>query len=105
MIDDGRGQFLDRNGAPLSYEEKTVLVMFPFLKNLEWDIESLAEILHVSKSKLTFEIKNAEEPIIFGGNTPLLLSNKQTEQVNELQIPGVYAVTRKYPPEALPPVS
>ena len=102
VIDDGRGQFLDSSGKPLSYDEKTVLVLFPFLENLGWDLESLASILHVSESELAIEIRNAEEPVVFGGNSPYLLSGQQANQINELKIPGVYAVSRKYPPSGSP---
>ena len=32
VVDNGRGNFLDRSGNPLSYEMSSVLVLFPFLK-------------------------------------------------------------------------
>lgn len=102
VIDEGRGQFLDRNGKPLSYEEKQVLVLFPFLKSLDWNSHELANILNVSVSQLNMDIENAKEPFIFGGKTPYILTKSESERINELKIPGVYAIAKKYTPNENP---
>lgn len=47
VIDDGRGQFLDRFGMPLTYSEKNVLILFPFLKNTQWNEDTVANILNI----------------------------------------------------------
>ena len=41
VIDNGRGNFLDRNGEMLTHKKVSVLVLFPFLKKMDWDIEKV----------------------------------------------------------------
>lgn len=102
ILDDGRGQFLDREGKPLSYEEKSVLVLFPFIKKMDWDSTKVAKILGVSHEALRYEIQSAKEPIVAGGKEPILLSGHQADKINRLQIPGVFAVKKKIFPEHRP---
>ncbi|MGE8206154.1 peptidoglycan D,D-transpeptidase FtsI family protein [Heyndrickxia sp. NPDC080065] len=96
IIDDGRGQFLDRNNKSLTYQEKSVLVLFPFLKKLKWDSSKVASILDVSENQLLSELENAKNPFIFHGNNPYILTDRQVREINELKIPGVFAVRKKY---------
>lgn len=96
IIDDGRGQFTDRNGNPLTYKEKSVLVLFPFLKTIQWNSEKVASILNISEDQLLAELENAKAPFIFHGKTPYILSDKQLDEINMLKIPGVFAVRKKY---------
>ncbi|MED3649221.1 peptidoglycan D,D-transpeptidase FtsI family protein [Heyndrickxia sporothermodurans] len=96
IIDDGRGQFTDRNGKPLTYKEKSVLVLFPFLKTIQWDSEKVASILNISEDQLFAELETAKAPFIFHGKTPYILSDKQLNEINMLKIPGVFAVRKKY---------
>lgn len=35
VIDNGRGNFVDRNGKPINYEKIPVLILFPFLKKMD----------------------------------------------------------------------
>ena len=97
LIDDGRGQFLDEAGEPLSYEEKTVLVLFPFLKDIDWKSDELADILHISKTELDNQIEQAKSPYIYGE-----LLQTQAEKISTLNIPGVYAIKKKYIPNHYP---
>ncbi|WP_343066446.1 peptidoglycan D,D-transpeptidase FtsI family protein [Heyndrickxia vini] len=96
IIDDGRGQFTDRNGNPLTYKEKSVLVLFPFLKTIQWNSEKVASILNISEDQLLAELETAKAPFIFHGKTPYILSDKQLDEINMLKIPGVFAVRKKY---------
>ena len=48
VIDSGRGGFLDRNGEPLTHQYIPVLILFPFLKKTEWDVQKVADIIGVS---------------------------------------------------------
>lgn len=96
IIDDGRGQFLDRNNQPLTYSEKSVLILFPFLKSMRWDSGKVASILEVSEDQLLDQIDKAKEPFVFSEIDPLILSDEQVEQINHLKIPGVFAVRKKF---------
>lgn len=57
VIDDGRGQFLDRFGMPLTYSEKNVLILFPFLKNTQCQYHNT--ILNLRKGHITFKSKSS----------------------------------------------
>ncbi|MEK5390654.1 penicillin-binding protein 2 [Margalitia sp. FSL K6-0131] len=97
VIDDGRGQFLDRSGKPLTYLEKPVLILFPFLKNSKWNESKLADILNIPINRLQTEIENAKEPFVFGGKEPYILNEEQMKSINNLKIPGVFAVNKRSP--------
>jgi cell division protein FtsI/penicillin-binding protein 2 len=98
VIDEGRGTFVDRNGQPLTQEYIPSLVLFPFLKTLNWPLEKLAAILHISPSIIISKLQEAKKPFIFSlGGEPLALTKEQMEKVNRLHIPGVLAVKKQYP--------
>lgn len=97
VLDDGRGQFLDRKGSPLSFEEKSVLVLFPFIKGLDWKSDQVANILGLNEATLQKELQHTKDPFVFGKDDPFILTEAQFKQINELKIPGVYAVKKKYP--------
>ncbi|MDQ0269547.1 peptidoglycan D,D-transpeptidase FtsI family protein [Cytobacillus purgationiresistens] len=96
VIDSGRGSFLDRNGNPLTEEYKPVLILFPFLSQMDWDIKSVSEITGASEYALRAAVETAKEPIAFGTPKPLELTDEQLKKINDLQIPGVFAVEKKY---------
>lgn len=96
VIDNGRGSFLDQNGEPLTHEKIPVLILFPFLKKMEWDVETVARILDVKAETLLNAIETAKEPFAFRNPELVKLTASQMEQINELEIPGVFAVERKY---------
>lgn len=97
VIDNGRGNFLDRSGKPLIYERIPVLILFPFLNHLEWPVEEVASAIGVSEREILESISEAKGPIAFGRPDPYLLSEEEMAAINELKIPGVIAVERKYP--------
>ncbi|SFA95041.1 MULTISPECIES: penicillin-binding protein 2 [unclassified Bacillus (in: firmicutes)] len=99
VIDNGRGNFLDRNGESLTHTKIPVLILFPFLSRMEWDVEKVAEITGVHKEDLIDSIKNAKDPFAFGDPEPVKLTTSQMEKINALRIPGVFAVERKYEKE------
>ncbi len=101
IIDEGRGEFLDRNGDPLSYEEKNVLILFPFLKSMEWPVEKVADLLHVPVNTIKTKVEKAKAPFVFGGNKPFQLSEEEMEAVNELEIQGLFALKRKFPKQEM----
>lgn len=96
VIDNGRGGFLDRNGESLVHRKIPVLILFPFLKNMEWDSEQIADIINVPVESIEYRVKQAENPFAYGDPNPLKLTDAQMEQINALKIPGVFAVERKY---------
>ncbi|GIN87073.1 penicillin-binding protein 4B [Heyndrickxia sporothermodurans] len=102
IIDDGRGQFIDRNNQSLTFQEKPILVLFPFLKRLNWDIERVSDILNVSQSEILNELEAAKEPFIFHGRDPYILTETQMREINQLKIPGVFAVRKKYTEKSIP---
>ena len=65
VLDDGRGKFYDRSGSLLNYNQVPALILFPFLKNMNWPIEELANILNVSVSQLQSTLSEAEEPFVY----------------------------------------
>ncbi|MGG3842118.1 peptidoglycan D,D-transpeptidase FtsI family protein [Anoxybacillus kestanbolensis] len=97
VIDDGRGMFVDRNGEPLTYEYIPTLVLFPFLKKMDWPIDQIAAIISVPKEVLKRQLEEAKGPIILhDGQRPIQLQPWQMERINKLHIPGVIAVHKQY---------
>lgn len=96
IIDNGRGSFLDRNGESLIHRKIPVLILFPFLQKMDWEVEEVAEILGVSSASLLQAVEEAKEPIVFKNPEIIILTEKQKEAINSLQIPGVFAVEKKY---------
>ncbi len=97
VIDDGRGVFVDRNGQPLTYEYIPTLVLFPFLKKMDWPIDQIAAIVSVPKEVLNRQLEEAKGPIILhDGQQPIQLQPWQMERINDLRIPGVIAVHKQY---------
>ncbi|MBB5324852.1 cell division protein FtsI/penicillin-binding protein 2 [Anoxybacillus tepidamans] len=98
VVSDGRGTFVDRNGKPLVEQEIPVLVLFPFLKTMDWPVETVANILHVSDSTIVAQIQQAKEPFVFSsGAEPFSLTDAQMDKINKLHLPGVLAVKKQYP--------
>ncbi len=97
IIDDGRGMFVDRYGQPLTYEYIPTLVLFPFLKKMDWPIDQMAAIVSVPKEIIKRQLEEAKGPIILhNGQRPIQLQSWQMERINELHIPGVIAVHKQY---------
>lgn len=95
IIDHGRGAFYDRNMEPVTHSTIPSLILFPFLKNTDWDVEKVTEITGIPERKLLKAVDEAEEPFVFGGPRPLKLTPEQMDAINNLKIPGVFAVEIK----------
>ncbi|TLS39303.1 peptidoglycan D,D-transpeptidase FtsI family protein [Pseudalkalibacillus caeni] len=87
-INDGRGNIVARNGEFLDGNTQRSLVLFPFLKERDWPINELAQIIDISSGEIKKELQKHEKPFSFTND----LSAEQVEAVNNLKIPGVYAV-------------
>ncbi|KAB2338643.1 penicillin-binding protein 2 [Cytobacillus depressus] len=96
VLDTGRGSFLYRDGTPITHKSLPVLILFPFLKKMDWEIEKVADIVGVSEYSLRYAVNHSKEPFAFGDPMPILLSETQMKEINELKIPGVFAVEKKY---------
>ena len=96
MLDNGRGNFSDRNGQPLTHKQANVLVLFPFLKKMDWQVEKVAEITKIPADSLLSAVNSAKKPFAYGEPDPMELTSRQMDQVNALMIPGVFAVEKKY---------
>lgn len=95
-LDNGRGGFLDRKGNPISYQEKAVLVLFPFVRNLSWPKENLASIIGMEEQVLEDKLKHANEPFILENQKVVELSDSQMKAINDLRIPGIIAVKKRF---------
>jgi cell division protein FtsI/penicillin-binding protein 2 len=96
VIDNGRGNFLDRNGSLLTHKKLNVLVLFPFLKKLSWDIDKVSAITGIPAVSLKNAVVKANKPFAYGEPNPIELTVSQMEQINALAIPGVFAIERKF---------
>ncbi len=95
-LDDGRGGFLDNKGNPISYQEKAVLVLFPFVRNLNWPKEKLASIIGMEERVLEDKLEEANEPFVLENKEILELSDSQIKAINDLRIPGIIAVKKRF---------
>lgn len=96
VIDSGRGGFLDRNGESLTHQSIPVLILFPFLKKTEWDVQKVANTIGVSTSALIQAVNKAKGPFAYGTPDPMRLTAQQMEAINKFKIPGVFAVEKKF---------
>lgn len=96
VIDNGRGNFLDRNGTMLTHKKVSVLVLFPFLKKLDWDIKKVSDISGISEIALKNAVDSAKKPFAYGDPAPIELTPSQMERINALNIPGVFAIEKKF---------
>ncbi|MFS0861658.1 peptidoglycan D,D-transpeptidase FtsI family protein [Fredinandcohnia sp. 179-A 10B2 NHS] len=96
VIDQGRGRFIDRNKKAITHEYYPSLVLFPFLKNTDWPKEEVANIINVAPHELESQLNDSKKPVIVGRDKPIELTETQMNKINELQIPGVFAVYRQY---------
>ncbi|WP_040207883.1 peptidoglycan D,D-transpeptidase FtsI family protein [Neobacillus jeddahensis] len=102
VIDNGRGNFLDRNGVMLTHKKAAVLVLFPFLKKMDWDADKVASISRISENILKMAVEGAKKPFAYGDPQPVELTTSQMERINGLNIPGVFAIEKKFERSEIP---
>lgn len=102
VIDNGRGNFLDRNGVMLTHKKVSVLVLFPFLKKMDWEAEKVSNITGIPVNVLKMAVEGAKKPFAYGEPEPYELTASQMERVNNLKIPGVFAIEKKFERSAIP---
>ena len=92
VLDDGRGRFTDRNGEAITNDYYPSLVLFPFLKDMDWPSAKIAKITGIPEQYLLTEVNQAKAPFAYGGKHPIKLTEEQQKQINDLKIPGVFAL-------------
>ncbi|MEC1773720.1 peptidoglycan D,D-transpeptidase FtsI family protein [Schinkia azotoformans] len=92
VLDDGRGRFTDRNGEAITNDYYPSLVLFPFLKDMDWPSAKIAKITGIPEQYLLAEVNQAKAPFAYGGKHPIKLTEEQQKQINDLKIPGVFAL-------------
>ncbi|MBO0959407.1 penicillin-binding protein 2 [Neobacillus sp. MM2021_6] len=102
VIDNGRGNFLDRNGVMLTHNKVSVLVLFPFLKRMDWEIEKVSSISGIPENTLKLAVEKAKKPFAFGDPQPFELTKSQMKRINALKIPGVFAIEKKFERSEIP---
>ncbi len=102
VIDNGRGNFLDRNGLMLTHKKVSVLVLFPFLKKMDWDRDKVSAIAGIPPQALKMAVEGAKKPFAYGDPQPVELTTSQMERINALKIPGVFAIEQKFERSEVP---
>lgn len=99
ILNEGRGQLLDRNGDLLPGANSYALILFPYLKEANWPLEKMAEMIDVSPDQLKKAIQKADAPFRFTFPKGKELSAQEAEKIRKLAIPGVFAVPAYSPEE------
>ncbi|WP_066311845.1 penicillin-binding protein 2 [Bacillus sp. FJAT-29814] len=102
VIDNGRGNFLDRNGEMLTHKKVSVLVLFPFLKKMNWEADKVSEITGIPAYSLKSAVDSAKKPFAYGEPDPLEITSSQMQKINALKIPGVFAIEKKFERSDIP---
>jgi penicillin-binding protein 4B len=90
-IDNGRGKILDRNGNLLSAAYTPKVILFPFLKSIDWPIEKLSTITGVRVTEIKNQFIGKKEPFTLNGIMKPLTSEK-IDQINNLHVSGLISM-------------
>lgn len=111
VIDDGRGQFYDRNMRPLTGKPIPSIIFFPVqdksvIQNQEQQLRQLAQIIQADVHQLQAFLSELKEPETWPdptGSHALSLSAVQVEQIKELNLPYVQVadIHVRYSPDQL----
>jgi cell division protein FtsI/penicillin-binding protein 2 len=63
---------------------------------MTWDVETVSTISGISEERLNKALKDAKKPFAYGEPQPLELTSSQMERINKLEIPGVFAIEKKF---------
>lgn len=92
VINNGRGILLDRTGkVKLNDVEQPALVLFPFLKNKQWSVEKLSQIIHVPATEIILAVRHAKQPFVFNEQS-VKLTEDQMKRISQLHLVGVQAL-------------
>lgn len=115
VLDSGRGDFYDRRMQPLTGQTVQALVVFPVRRGYggsEAQLDELSRILGVARQRWDAFVSGVKEPQFWtgaaasggtGDGTPLALTDRQAEQIRDLNIPGVKVFDYKlrYPADSV----
>ncbi|MGG1663278.1 peptidoglycan D,D-transpeptidase FtsI family protein [Brevibacillus sp. NRS-1366] len=103
ILHSGRGDIVDRNGYAFTGEEHLALILFPLARgSLEGTdgLVRLSDVVGVPKERLATIMEKARAPLLLRNEAGglIVLTERQSEQVNALAIPGIVAlaVTERY---------
>lgn len=103
VLHSGRGDIVDRNGYAFTGEEHLALILFPLAKgSLKGTdgLQRLSLITGESNERLAETMEKAKAPLLMRKESGklVMLTERQSEEINALGIPGVVAlaVTERY---------
>ncbi len=92
VLDDGRGRFVDKEGKPINHHVYSTVLLFPFLKKMDWPSKELAEIVDLPASEIELAVLNATKPFaLMKDGEQVRLTETEAAAINRLSIPGVFA--------------
>lgn len=98
VVDDGRGQFFDAAGLPITGETYNTLAIFPLqhIERLsEQTVKKLAQVLELNAGQLNDLFQQQYPFYVLNQDQPIKLSAAQVEAIKQLNIEGVEVVTYK----------
>lgn len=69
---------------------------------MTWDRKAVSTISGISEESLNKALENAKKPFSYGEPQPLELTHSQMERINKLEIPGVFAIEKKFERAEIP---
>ncbi|MFJ9497630.1 peptidoglycan D,D-transpeptidase FtsI family protein [Brevibacillus centrosporus] len=106
VLHSGRGDIRDRNGYAFTGEEHRALILFPLARGAlagTDGLSRLAAIVSQPVERLAEVMEKAKAPLLLRKEDGklIVLNERQAEQINALDIPGVVAlaVTERYRPD------
>ncbi|WP_139490377.1 peptidoglycan D,D-transpeptidase FtsI family protein [Brevibacillus dissolubilis] len=108
ILNIGRGDILDRNGASFTGQEQKGLIIFPLARGSLEGTEALAkvaDIINQPKERIQQVVMTGKSPAALRDehNNIIELTDRQAEDINKLKIPGIMAlaVTDRYRQDAV----
>jgi penicillin-binding protein 4B len=87
VLNDGRGELLDRNGQSLTTEKKRALILFPFLKGQSWPLNKVSRIMGVNPDQIKQALSENNKPFAFLP-TSMPISTEEEQEINAMNITG-----------------
>lgn len=87
VLNDGRGELLDRNGVSLTTEKRRALILFPFLKGQSWPINKVSQLLGVDPDQIKQALAKNNKPFAFLPGE-LAISDHAEQAINSMNITG-----------------
>ncbi len=99
IVDDGRGELLDRNGVSLTTKKGRALILFPFIKGHTDSIDKISRALHTTPDWITSALARHTKPFaVTPPNHTITLEEEHT--INNLHIMGAQVLTITHPTQS-----